>query len=46
VAKKEKAEDNLFLDTTVRLQDEADLRKLGVNLTSDPNFATKQLFLS
>ena len=26
--------------------DEAGLRKLGVNLTSDPNFATKQLFLS
>ena len=25
--------------------DEAGLRKLGVNLTSDPNFATKQLFL-
>jgi uncharacterized protein (UPF0371 family) len=26
--------------------DEAGLRKLGVNLTSDPNFATKQLFLA
>jgi uncharacterized protein (UPF0371 family) len=25
--------------------DEAGLRRLGVNLTSDPNFATKQLFL-
>ncbi len=26
--------------------DEAGLRKLGVNLTSDPNFATKNLFVS
>lgn len=26
--------------------DEAGLRKLGVNLTSDPNFATKRLFVS
>ncbi len=26
--------------------DEAGLRKLGVNLTSDPTFATKQLFMS
>ncbi len=26
--------------------DEAGLRKLGVNLTSDPQFATKQLFMS
>ncbi len=26
--------------------DEAGLRKLGVNLTSDPSFATKQLFIS
>jgi uncharacterized protein (UPF0371 family) len=26
--------------------DEAGLRKLGVNLTSDPDFATKQLFVS
>ncbi len=26
--------------------DEAGLRKLGVNLTSDPNFATKDLFIS
>ena len=26
--------------------DEAGLRRLGVNLTSDPNFSTKRLFLS
>ena len=26
--------------------DEAGLRKLGVNLTSDPDFATKRLFVS
>jgi uncharacterized protein (UPF0371 family) len=26
--------------------DEAGLRKLGMNLTSDPNFASKQLFIS
>ena len=26
--------------------DEAGLRKLGVNLTSDPDFATKHLFVS
>jgi uncharacterized protein (UPF0371 family) len=26
--------------------DEAGLRKLGVNLTSDPDFATKNLFVS
>ena len=26
--------------------DEAGLRRLGVNLTSDPNFATRSLFVS
>ena len=26
--------------------DEAGLRQLGVNLTSDPNFSTKDLFIS
>jgi len=26
--------------------DEAGLRKLGVNLTSDPDFSTKRLFVS
>ncbi len=26
--------------------DEAGLRRLGVNLTSDPNFSTKDLFIS
>jgi uncharacterized protein (UPF0371 family) len=26
--------------------DEAGLRRLGVNLTTDPNFATKSLFVS
>ncbi len=25
--------------------DEAGLRKLGINLTTEPNFATKQLFV-
>jgi len=27
-------------------EDEAGLRRLGVNLTSDPNFSTKGLFIS
>jgi len=26
--------------------DEAGLRRLGVNLTSDPNFSTKNLFIN
>jgi len=26
--------------------DEAGLRRLGVNLTSDPNFSTKDLFIT
>jgi hypothetical protein len=34
---------NLFYQKKTR-QDEAGLRKLGVNLTSDPDFSTKRLF--